>query len=957
MANAPAFAADHSATVAGPISDTTDYNNLTITNSGTYSSALGPGAGAFVYFGGNVDGDIDFTNTGSITSTHSSYGVLYLPNVGNSPTLKDITLTNSGTLASTGNFATAILVVGALDGSFPDFTRRSFNFSLDNTDYISGKAGGVYITNGDSGTAQITNSGIIRTNAASTYKAISISGGLTTQIDNTGTIEANSASQTAIELTSITGIINNTGAGIITGGIQASGDNTTSLTITNNSTNGITGNILTDHAELDVINTDGIITGNITLGDHADSSVALNGGVINGNILMNNSDQLVTLSNGTFSGTINGAGSVLVSANTITDGNIGNSTGITNLTVASSRTLDAATNSNAITSDTIAISNAATLTTSTYLTGDTTINSNGTLDLQDGAFVTGTIDGFSNNRGSVDTSGLVIMLSPIGTTHAISEINVNSGSQARIANSDSSHANIINAQDINVTGRLDLMDATTITGNLTMLGSSAELNTSGYSQTINGDFTTSSGSMMIVTVQTPSTADEITVSGAADIAAGSKLYLAFTGGSTTAAGSTYTIIDGGVGSSINQILDSDILINGVATNRYLNYLLHTSVSGDDLLLLVQNMAIDVTTSNISSQNVSTAIDNLVSPSGNLATLQDYLLDTGNSNADRAAALESATPQSDNGINQFAFSNSQASIDIVEDRVDIYFKGEGDASDELGRSVWAQGFGARAGQDSSSTAQGFDSRSAGFEMGIDKEISDLSMLGVSASYSNSTIDSNDRLKNTDVDSYQLNLYGAYELEDYLLSSVVGFTWNEYTSSRNIPVAPAVANADFSGQTYTAKIQGSTTRYLADNIYLTPKAGVTLAYNTVENYTETGAGTLNLNVDNDNSPFLEGNIGADIGKEFMTDAGTKITPKVSIGYGYDFIADNQSTTSSFIGQTPIFKSQGAEVEKSSLNLGAGVNIYQKNSVTLSADYDYKYKSNYQSNSGVLRVRYAF
>ena len=74
----PAHATDYiNNDLSSPVVDVNNYVNVTVTNNRTLSS--GSLVGGYLYMPGNITGTVDITNNGSITSTHSNYGVFYLP--------------------------------------------------------------------------------------------------------------------------------------------------------------------------------------------------------------------------------------------------------------------------------------------------------------------------------------------------------------------------------------------------------------------------------------------------------------------------------------------------------------------------------------------------------------------------------------------------------------------------------------------------------------------------------------------------------------------------------------------------------------------------------------------------------------------------------------------------------------------------------------------------------------
>ena len=74
-------------------------------------------------------------------------------------------------------------------------------------------------------------------------------------------------------------------------------------------------------------------------------------------------------------------------------------------------------------------------------------------------------------------------------------------------------------------------------------------------------------------------------------------------------------------------------------------------------------------------------------------------------------------------------------------------------------------------------------------------------------------------------------------------------------------------------------------------------------------------------------------------------------------HDVIGESQTTTSNFTGTAPTFKTEGSDIAKTSFTVGGGVDLVSSKNVTLSADYDYETRSDYDAHTGLLRVRYDF
>jgi uncharacterized protein with beta-barrel porin domain len=430
-------------------------------------------------------------------------------------------------------------------------------------------------------------------------------------------------------------------------------------------------------------------------------------------------------------------------------------------------------------------------------------------------------------------------------------------------------------------------------------------------------------------------------------------------GGTTAIGSSYTILTGASGSSINKIYGSNIIVAG-GSNHYNGFLFTTSVVGDSLLLSVGRDVDPDFAANNNQNNLYNNIANL-STSGALLALQNYL-DSGASNSAKSAALDSAAAQVDNSSNRLAFNNVNNIANLVSNRLTNLrqnnAKGSGISSGDKAhnQSGWAEVFGSATSQGNTSASNGYNAQTSGFAMGYDKQIDPQLVVGAGLVYANSRVKGSDDLKHTNINNYQLNLYSGHSFEKFFVNNVIGYGLNNYSSSRVIPVAGVTANARYQGKTYMVRSEIGTNYKVKNDFILTPTFMVTGARNTIGDYSESGANTLNLNVKNSGTNFLEGRVGLLLSKNYLV-CKNAITPSVSMSYGYDFIGANQRVTSNFIGQSSTFATSGAKIAQGSLRLGAGLRVYQMNSFTLSADYSFEHRTQYDSHMGSFRAKYSF
>ena len=135
------------------------------------------------------------------------------------------------------------------------------------------------------------------------------------------------------------------------------------------------------------------------------------------------------------------------------------------------------------------------------------------------------------------------------------------------------------------------------------------------------------------------------------------------------------------------------------------------------------------------------------------------------------------------------------------------------------------------------------------------------------------------------------------------------------------------------------------------YFTPSIGLSHASVEADTYTETGAGNLNLTVDQADTSVTLGTLGV----RLHGVVGDMI-PELRASMQYDFASDEAEATATFAGGGAAFTTTGAEVENFGYNLGVGVG-WDSDGTSFSLSYDAGLKDSYLSHTGVAEVKVSF
>lgn len=318
-------------------------------------------------------------------------------------------------------------------------------------------------------------------------------------------------------------------------------------------------------------------------------------------------------------------------------------------------------------------------------------------------------------------------------------------------------------------------------------------------------------------------------------------------------------------------------------------------------------------------------------------------------AEATKALESLEPTRNNAISTVSIDTQNLSLGT-----DTIAIATGD--DSLNKSVWGQIFANTASQGFRKNTAGFDSSTLGFAFGADKQIGDNVTAGTSLSYASTNIDS--QKGDSEIESYQLSLYGSYYKDDWYANTIIAVGFNEYDNGRNVTIGGTsdVATAEYSGMQYTTKIEGGRSFATPHGFDVTPIASLQYTLLQLDSYSESGS-SANLNVESDDINSLQSGLGAKFGKTFDL-ANNEINAELHAMWLYDFMANEQEVTSSFAGSpSTSFTSNGVKQARNTLNKGVSAEVIANDQLSFTLGYDFSAKQNYQSHAGMLKASFKF
>lgn len=273
-----------------------------------------------------------------------------------------------------------------------------------------------------------------------------------------------------------------------------------------------------------------------------------------------------------------------------------------------------------------------------------------------------------------------------------------------------------------------------------------------------------------------------------------------------------------------------------------------------------------------------------------------------------------------------------------------------------QALWVKPFGTWSNQDTKDGVAGYTANSAGLIGGMDGTLSDAWRIGGAFAYAHTNVDGDGGNNGVNVDSYQAIGYGSYKLDAETEANFqAGLGMNRNNSSRRITFGglDRTAEGDYNSYTFNLGSGLGKVYTLAEGSSFVPSARVdyTLIHN--DGYTESGAGTLNLDVKDQTAdqliPALQAKLDHDLGNG--------LTLSANGGVGYDLLSGHNSVTSAYAGGGAAFVTESLESSPWVLRSGLGLTYKPGEMYDISLRYDREDRGSFDTQTASVKVRILF
>jgi len=252
--------------------------------------------------------------------------------------------------------------------------------------------------------------------------------------------------------------------------------------------------------------------------------------------------------------------------------------------------------------------------------------------------------------------------------------------------------------------------------------------------------------------------------------------------------------------------------------------------------------------------------------------------------------------------------------------------------------WGKGYGLFGDRETEGGVPGYDYTVYGTTFGLDYQITDSSLLGITAGYSDGDVDSSLAGNKNDISSTHVGIYGNKNTDDWHFDSIFTYSFLEYETERIVDLMGERLKGDYDGQGISGYVEARYDWRNLDSWLLQPLAAFQFSYLDLDSYTESG-GTSSLGYDDQSYNSYKSSLGMKLSRElFKRDNDRSAHIQLRGRWVHEFGDDNSSVDAHFASDPGVvFKVSDEDIASDSAVLGAGFNADLSRHTRLSLGYD--------------------
>jgi len=253
-------------------------------------------------------------------------------------------------------------------------------------------------------------------------------------------------------------------------------------------------------------------------------------------------------------------------------------------------------------------------------------------------------------------------------------------------------------------------------------------------------------------------------------------------------------------------------------------------------------------------------------------------------------------------------------------------------------LWGKGYGVFGDRKTNGEAAGYKYNVYGTSFGIDYQSTEKSLLGVTAGYSKSNVDSSIPGNESDISSTHIGFYINRNTDFWHFDSIFTYSSLEYQTERLIHMISEKIKGDSEGKGISGYVEARYDLGSFDRWLLQPLAAFQFSSLTLDSYTETG-GASSLGFDDQDYNSYKGSIGLKLTQELYEEESDRIANIQLRGRMIHEFGDDSSSVDAHFASDPgvIFKVSDDSIARNSAVIGGSFNAYVDLYTWISLSYD--------------------
>jgi outer membrane autotransporter protein len=256
-------------------------------------------------------------------------------------------------------------------------------------------------------------------------------------------------------------------------------------------------------------------------------------------------------------------------------------------------------------------------------------------------------------------------------------------------------------------------------------------------------------------------------------------------------------------------------------------------------------------------------------------------------------------------------------------------------------TWIDGSGIYGDVDGNSNESAFDYTIWGGSLGTDLLLAEHWVLGLAGGYANTDLDFSSRPGDGEIDTYQGALYAGYVDPRFHVGVSGRYAYNDMDGKREIRFGDInrKANADLDGDDYGARFEGGLNLLELGGIVLQPIASVDYNHLTQDDVTESGAGSLNLTLEDYDLDSLVTGFGMRVRGRWKVGQDIWMVPELHGRWLHEFLDTDRLIEARLVSDlgASAFQIQGVELPRDSGSIGFAWSVITNSAWSVTGSYD--------------------